>query len=112
MCERCRKRAEKALQLGVGFKVTPGEAAKITEILDQILELEERKDLWWERQMTLAGLPEGVYQFLPSEGVIVPTGLEVDETPSIEDLENMLEELKELANAYPGHRKNPNLKLM
>lgn len=112
MCERCRERAEKALQLGIGFKVTPGEAAKITEILDQILELEERKNLWWERQMALSGLPEGTYQFLPTEEVIVPTELEVDEPPSIGDLEDMLEELKELANAYPRRGKNPNLRLL
>jgi len=112
MCERCRERAKKALRQGTGFRVTPGEAAKIKEILDQILELERKKDLWWERQMALAGLPEGTYQFLPTEGVIVPTGLEVNETPSIGDLENMLEELKELANAYPRHGKNPNLRLL
>mgnify|MGYP001204875842 CR=1 FL=1 len=76
MCEKCREKAEKAIRQGTGFRVTPGEAAKLEEILCQIEELEKKKALWWEKQLSLAGFPPGEYQFLPSEGVIVRRTLE------------------------------------
>ena len=98
MCERCRERAEKALRQGTGFRVTPGEAAKIKEILDQILELERKKDLWWKKQLSLAGFPEGNYQFLPTEGVIVRN--------------DILDELEDLADELSKRRGNPNLRLV
>ena len=104
MCERCRKRAEKAIRMGIGFKVTPGEAAKIEEILDQTLELEKRKNLWWEKQLSLAGLPEGDYQFLPTEGVIV--------RKEPEDMDDILDELEELAEELYERWRNPNLRLI
>ena len=76
MCEKCREKAEKAIRQGTGFRVTPGEAAKLEEILCQIEELEKKKALWWEKQLSLAEFPPGDYQFLPSEGVIVRLTLE------------------------------------
>lgn len=103
MCERCRERAEKALRQGTGFRVTPGEAAKIEEILYQMCELERKKDLWWEKQLTLAEFPEGEYQFLPTEGVIVRKDLwDMD----------ILEELEDLADELSKRRGNPNLRLI
>ena len=98
MCERCRVRAEKALRQGTGFRVTPGEAAKLEEILDQMDELEQKRTLWWEKQLTLAGFPEGNYQFLPSEGVIVRC--------TMEDL------AKELAEEFFEQWSNPHLRLV
>lgn len=103
MCERCRARAEKALRQGTGFRVTPGEAAKLEEILDQMDELEKKRALWWEKQLTLAGFPEGNYQFLASEGVIVRRELW--------DM-NILEELEDLADELSKRRGNPNLRLI
>lgn len=76
MCEKCREKAEQAIRQGTGFRVTPGEAAKLEEILCQIEELEKKKALWWKKQLSLAGFPPGEYQFLPSEGVIVRRTLE------------------------------------
>jgi len=103
MCERCRVRAEKALRQGTGFRVTPGEAAKLEEILDQMDELEQKRALWWEKQLTLAGFPEGNYQFLASEGVIVRRELwDMD----------ILEELEDLADELSKRRGNPNLRLI
>ena len=78
MLERYREKAEKASRQKMGFKVTPGEAAKLKEIVSQIdellfqiTELEKKRVLWWENQLRLAGLPEGDYQFLLEEEVIV-----------------------------------------
>lgn len=103
MCEHCKERAEKALRQGTGFRVTPGEAAKIEEIFDQILELERKKDLWWEKQLSLAGFPEGNYQFLPTEGVIV--------RKESWDMDDILDELEELADELYKQLKNPNFRL-
>jgi len=103
MCERCRVRAEKALRQGTGFRVTPGEAAKLEEILDQMDELEKKRALWWEKQLTLAGFPEGNYQILLSEGVIVRRELwDMD----------ILDELEDLADELSKRRGNPNLRLI
>jgi len=103
MCERCRERAEKALRQGTGFRVTPGEAAKLEEILDQMDELEKKRALWWEKQLSLAGFPEGNYQFLASEGVIVRRELwDMD----------ILDELEDLADELSKRRGNPNLRLI
>lgn len=104
MCERCRERAEKALQQGTGFRVTPGEVAKIEEILYQICELERKKDLWWEKQLTLAEFPEGEYQFLPTEGVII-------RKESV-DIDDILTELEELTDELYERWRNPNLRLI
>lgn len=78
MLERYREKAEKASRQEIGFKVTPGEAAKLKEIVSQIdellfqiKELEKKRVLWWENQLRLAGFPEGEYQFLLAEEVIV-----------------------------------------
>jgi len=98
MCERCKERAEKAIQQGTGFRVTPGEAAKLEEILYQSCELERKKDLWWKKQLSLAGFPEGNYQFLPTEGVIVRN--------------DTLDELEELAEELYERWRNPNLRLI
>ncbi len=103
MCERCRVRAEKALRQGTGFRVTPGEAAKLEEILDQMDELEQKRTLWWEKQLSLAGFPEGNYQFLPSEGVIV--------RKELWDMD-ILAELEDLADELSKRRGNPNLRLV
>ena len=103
MCERCRVRAEKALRQGTGFRVTPGEVAKLEEILYQINELEKKRALWWEKQLTLVGFPEGNYQFLASEGVIVRRELwDMD----------ILDELEDLADELSKRRGNPNLRLI
>ena len=103
MCERCRVRAEKALRQGTGFRVTPGEAAKLEEILDQMDELEKKRALWWEKQLSLAGFPEGNYQILLSEGVIVRRELwDMD----------ILDELEDLADELSKRRGNPNLRLI
>ena len=104
MCERCKERAEKALRQGTGFRVTPGEAAKIEEIFYQTSELEKRKELWWKKQLSLAGLPEGEYQFLPTEGVIV--------RKESEDIDDILDELEELAEDLYDLWRNPNLRLI
>ena len=76
------------------FKVTPGEAAKLKEIvyqidelLFQLKELEKKRVLWWENQLRLAGFGEGDYQFLITEGVIVR-----------KDTGNHFDELEELVN--------------
>lgn len=103
MCERCRVRAEKALRQGTGFRVTPGEAAKLEEILDQMDELEKKRALWWEKQLSLAGFPEGNYQFLASEGVIV--------RKELWDMD-ILDELEDLADELSKRRGNPNLRLI
>ncbi len=103
MCERCRERAEKALRQGTGFRVTPGEVAKLEEILDQMDELEQKRTLWWEKQLSLAGFSEGNYQFLPSEGVIVrKESLGMD----------ILDELEDLAEELSKRQGNPNLRLV
>ena len=104
MYERCKERAEKALRQGTGFRVTPGEVAKIEEILYQMCELEKKKDLWWEKQLSLAGFPEGEYQFLPTEGVIVRKE-SVDGDDILDELEELFEELYE-------QWRNPKLRLM
>jgi hypothetical protein len=102
MCERCREKAEKAIRQGTGFRVTPGEAAKLEEILCQIEELEKKKALWWEKQLSLAGFPPGEYQFLPSEGVIVRW-----------TLEDLAEELiDDLTDEFFEQWSNPHLKLV
>lgn len=98
MRERYREKAEKAIRQGTGFRVTPGEAAKLEEILCQIDELEKKRTLWWEKQLSLAGFPEGNYQFLPTEGVIVRC--------TLEDL------VKELAEEFYEQSKNPSLRLV
>ncbi len=103
MCERCKERAEKALRQGTGFRVTPGEAAKLEEILYQSYELERKKDLWWEKQLSLAGFPEGDYQFLPTEGVIVR------KEPG--DIDDILDELEELTEELYERWRNPKLRL-
>lgn len=64
---------EKVLQQGEVIRVTKGEAAKLEEIIEQIDVLEKKRNLWWEKQLNLAGVPEGTYQFLPTEGVIIRT---------------------------------------
>ena len=101
MCKQCKEIAEKAIQRGTGFRVTPGEAAKLKEIvfqidelLLQIKELEKKRVRWWEEQLRLAGFPEGEYQFLLTEEVIVrkesrDMGLNFDE---LEELVNELYE--------------------
>ncbi len=103
MCERCKERAEKAIRQGTGFRVTPGEVAKIEEILHQICVLEKKKDLWWEKQLTLAEFPEGEYQYLPTEGVII-------RKESV-DIDDILDELEELAEEFYNQWRNPNFRL-
>jgi len=58
------------------FKVTPGEAAKLKEIIFQIdelllqlKELEKKRVLWWENQLSLAGFGEGEYQWIHPTGI-------------------------------------------
>lgn len=104
MCKRCKERAEKALQQGTGFRVTPGEVAKIEEIFSQFYELERKRTLWWEKQLSLAGFGEGDYQFLPTEGVIV--------RKESKDMDDVLDELEELAEELYERWRNPNLKLI
>ena len=104
MCEWCKEKAEKAIRQGTGFRVTPGEAAKLEEILCQIEELERERTLWWEKQLSLAGFPSGEYLFLPSEGVIVR------KTP--EDISDILDKLDELVDELYEQWRNPNLKLL
>lgn len=103
MCKRCKERAEKAIRQGTGFRVTPGEVAKLEEILCQMEELERKKDLWWEKQLSLAGFPEGNYQFLPTEGVIV--------RKESWDMDDILDELEELADELYKQLRNPNFRL-
>ncbi len=86
--------AEKAIRQETRFKVTPGDAAKLKEIvfqidelLFQLKELEKKRVLWWENQLRLAGFGEGDYQFLITEEVIVRKG------PG-----NHFDELEELVN--------------
>jgi hypothetical protein len=102
MCEKCKEKAEKALRQGTGFRVTPGEAAKLEEILCQIEELEKKRALWWEKQLSLHEFPPGEYQFLPSEGVIVRY-----------TLEDLAEELiEDLADEFFEQWSNPRLRLV
>lgn len=83
------------------FKVTPGEAAKLKEIIFQIdelllqlKELEKKRVLWWENQLRLAGFGEGAYQFLITEGVIVRKE-PVDVSNYFDELEELVDELYE-----------------
>jgi len=53
--------AEKAIRQETRFKVAPGEAAKLKEIvfqidelLFQLKELEKKRVLWWEKPATLS----------------------------------------------------------
>ena len=89
--------AEKAIRQETRFKVTPGEAAKLKEIvfqidelLFQLKELEKKRVLWWENQLSLAGFGEGDYQFLITEGVII--------RKEPRDMDNHFDELEELVN--------------
>ena len=102
MCEKCREKAEKAIRQGTGFRVTPGEAAKLEEILCQIDELEKKRTLWWEKQLSLHEFPPGDYQFLPSEGVIIRC--------TLEDLAKDLAE--DLADEFFEQWSNPHLRLV
>ena len=111
MCEKCKERAERALRQGTGFRVTPGEAAKLEEIafqieelFHQIKELEKKKDLWWEKQLFFAGFGEGDYQYLPTEGVIV--------RKESEDMDDFLDYLEELVDEIHEQWRNPNLRLI
>ena len=101
MCEQCKEIAEKAIRQGTGFRVTPGEAAKLKEIVFQIdelfhqlKELEKKRVSWWEEQLFLAGFPEGEYQFLLAEGVIVRKD-PVDVGNNFDELEELVNELYE-----------------
>ena len=83
------------------FKVTPGEAAKLKEIvfqidelLFQLKELEKKRVLWWENQLSLAGFGEGDYQFLITEGVIVRKE-PVNVSNHFDELEELVDELYE-----------------
>ena len=89
--------AEKAIRQETRFKVTPGEAAKLKEIvfqIDELLlqlkELEKKRVLWWENQLRLAGFGEGDYQFLITEEVII--------RKEPKDMGNYFDELEELVD--------------
>ena len=93
--------AEKAIRQETRFKVTPGEAAKLKEIvfqidelLFQLKELEKKRVLWWENQLSLAGFGEGDYQFLITEGVIIRKE-PVNVSNHFDELEELVDELYE-----------------